>query len=285
TYRGAFLGLAVGVLYTVAWLWNAGMDTGVILVMIPTMFLVYLAVGKILADSGLVFLSSPTSAGSLAQALFGGAKAIPAATHALFYPTGVALSHFKGTMFTHGMHANRLGDFITKGKRRLFWGICAAFVVGLVTSTLYVVWLGYTVGGYNFEPNWLVTRAGQAGFQGAVSDIISPKPMEQNDYAFFGIGAVAMALMTFMRYRFTWWPFHPIGFALSGSALSHLTAFTIFLAWAIKYILLKFVGATFYRRTRPFFIGLLIGYVFLIALGLAVDAIWFMPQGHRVHTY
>ena len=285
SYRGAFIGLSVSSLYTMTWLWQAGIHLGVILATIPTMFLVYLGIGKILADSGLVFLSSPTSARNLTQAAFGGAKALPASTHALFYPTAVALSHFKGTIFTFGMHANRLADFITYGRRRLFWAVCAAFLVGIVTSTVYVVWLGYTVGGYNFEPNWLVTKAGQRGFQGAVSDIISPKPMVSSEYLFFLIGAAAMAVMTFMRYRFTWWPFHPIGLALSGTALSHLTAFTIFLAWAIKYILLRFVGATFYRRSRPFFVGLLIGYIFSIALGLVVDVIWFMPQGHRVHTY
>ncbi len=272
SYRGAFISLGVACLYAVAWLWHAGMDTGVVLVTIPTMFLVYFGVAKILADSGLVFLSSPTSARSLVQAMFGGAKAIPAATHALFYPTAVALSHFKGTIFTFGTHANRLGDFVTHGKRRLFWGICAAFVVGMVVSTLYVVWLGYTVGGYNFEPNWLVTRAGQRGFQGAVSDIISPKPMVTTEYWFFLVGVALMGLMTFMRYRFTWWPFHPIGLALSGSALSHLTGFTIFVAWGIKFILLKFVGAAFYRKSRPFFVGLLIGYITEI-LSRVVDEI------------
>ncbi len=285
SYRSAFLGLGVGCVYAIAWLWNAGMDVGVILLTVPTMFLVYLAMGKILADSGLVFLSSPTSARSLVQAALGGSQGIPAATHALFYPTAVALSHFKGTIFTFGMHANRLGEFVEGNRRRLFWSVCAAFLVGLVASTLYVVWLGYTVGGYNFEPNWLVTRAGHRGFQGAVSDIISPKPMQSSEYVFFVVGLLAMGAITFMRYRFAWWPFHPIGFALSGSALSHLTGFTIFLAWSLKAILLRFFGAGFYRRSRPFFIGLLVGYVFSIALGLVLDAAWFVPRGHRVHTY
>ncbi len=285
SYRSAFLGLGVACGYAIAWLWNAGMDVGVILLTVPTMFLVYLAMGKILADSGLVFLSSPTSARSLVQAAFGGPKGIPAATHALFYPTAVALSHFKGTIFTFGMHANRLGEFVAGNRRRLFWSVCAAFLVGLVASTLYVVWLGYRVGGYNFEPNWLVTRAGHMGFQGAVSDIISPKPMLSSEYVFFVVGVLAMGAITFMRYRFAWWPFHPIGFALSGSALSHLTGFTIFLAWSLKAILLRFFGAVFYRRSRPFFVGLLIGYVFSIALGLVLDAVWFVPRGHRVHTY
>ena len=27
---------------------------------------------------------------------------------------------------------------------------------------------------------------------------------------FFGVGAAAMSLLTFMQYRFPWWPIHPI---------------------------------------------------------------------------
>ena len=285
SYRGAFVGLAIGCAFSAAWLWNAGMDAVVVLLIIPTMFLVYFTVGKIMADSGLVFLSCPTTARILTQAVLGGAKAVPAASHALFYSTSVAHSHFKGTVFTFGMHANRLGDFITRHKRRLFWGICTAFLIGVVTSTLFVIWLGYEIGGYNFEPNWLITRSGESGLQGAVTDIISPKPMETNEYVFFGLGAALMALLVLMRYRFARWPFHPIGFALSGSALSHLTAFTIFTAWAIKYLLLQFAGPAFYRKSRPFFVGLLAGYVVVIAVGLVVDTIWFMPRGHMVHRY
>ncbi len=285
SYRGAFIGLTVGCLYTMAWLWQAGMDVKVLVVMLPAAFVVYLGMGKILADSGLVFLSSPTSGWGITIAILGGAKAIPAVNHALMYPTSVVLNHFKGFPFTFGMHANRLAEFVRGDKRRLFWGICTAFVVGTVVSTLFVIWLGYDMGAYNFDPNWLITQEGQSGYQRVVSEIVSPQPMQTNEYLFLVIGAAAMAAMVAMRYRFSWWPFHPIGFALSGSALSHLTAVTIFVAWAIKFLLLRFVGASFYRRTRPFFVGMLIGYVTAIGLGLIVDVIYFSPQGHMVHVY
>ena len=44
-----------------------------------------------------------------------------------------------------GTHVNRLGDFVRAGKRRLFLGVCVAFVIGIVASTLFTVWLGYRI--------------------------------------------------------------------------------------------------------------------------------------------
>ena len=94
-----------------------------------------------------------------------------------------------------------------------------------------------------------------------------------------------MAVLNLMRYRFVWWPLHPIGFALSGTALSRLTSATIFVAWLVKLTMLKLAGAAFYRKSRPFFIGMLVGYILSVAAGVVVDAIWFQPDGHVVHKW
>ena len=45
-------------------------------------------------------------------------------------------------------------------------------MIGIIASTVFTVWLGYTIGGYNFQPNWLIIRAGQGGYQRAVNDIL-----------------------------------------------------------------------------------------------------------------
>ena len=285
SYRAAFLGLGLSLLYIVPWLWQAGMAVKVIAVLLPTMFLAYFGVSKILADSGLIYVQTPTSAWALSMAALGGASAVPASTHAILYPTSVAINHYRGFAFSVGAHLNRLGEYVARGRGRLFGGICVAFVVGIVLSTLFTIWLGYTIGGYNFEPNWLIIRAGAGGYQGAVNAIISPEPMETVDYWFFLIGAAAMSSMVFMRYRFPWWPFHPVGLALSGTMLARLTSFTMFVAWLLKFLLLKLAGASFYRKSKPFFIGMLVAYILATAVGLVVDAIWFMPRGHTVHKW
>ncbi|MDP6775547.1 MAG: hypothetical protein QGI83_02150 [Candidatus Latescibacteria bacterium] len=285
SYRAAFIGFAASCLYTVGWLWQAGMDPVVIMVLMPTMLVAYFGVAKILADSGHVYVGSPTSAWNLTTAALGGAQNIPAATHAVLYPASVAINHFRGFAFSVGTHVNRLGDFVSGNKRRYFGGVYAAFVVGIVASTLFTVWLGYRIGGYNFQPNWLIIRAGYGGYNRAVTDIISPEKMEAAEYWFFLAGALFMTFLNIMRFRFTWWPFHPVGFALSGAWLTRLTSFTLFIAWLAKFILLKLVGASLYRKSRPFFIGVLVAYILVTATGLVVDAIWFGKQGHTIHKW
>jgi hypothetical protein len=59
----------------------------------------------------------------------------------------------------------------------------------------------------------------------------------------------------------------------------------IFLAWAIKSVLLKMGGISLYKRAHPLFWGLLLGYVVGIGLIFIVDTFFFMGQGHLVHQW
>ena len=94
-----------------------------------------------------------------------------------------------------------------------------------------------------------------------------------------------MGLLIFLRHRFTWWPLHPVGLAISGSYLARRTSFTVFVAWLIKLVMLRVGGPAFYRKSRPLFVGLLVGYVVGVALSSAIDVVWFPERGHYVHKY
>jgi len=76
-----------------------------------------------------------------------------------------------------------------------------------------------------------------------------------------------------------------VGLAISGSYLARRTSFTIFVAWVIKLVMLKVGGPAVYRKSRPLFIGLLVGYVLGVAFSAWVDVMWFPERGHVVHRY
>jgi hypothetical protein len=76
-------------------------------------------------------------------------------------------------------------------------------------------------------------------------------------FAAYGTGIILMC--TLMRLRFAWWPIHPIPFLLTNTwALSRLYH-SFFIGWAIKAAILRIAGGEFYARSRPFFIGLIMG--------------------------
>ena len=285
SYRGAMIGLLISCLYVAIWLGRAGMELKVIVVILPAMLLIYTTISKMLADSGLIYLNPPTSAWGITSTLYGGTHYFQHTTKAALGLSSLGINHYRGLTMSLMMHINRLAESVTGNKRKLFWGLCGAFAVGLVTSTLFTLWLGYSIGGYNFQPNWLIISAGRGSLGGIATSIKKSTPTEATNYWFFLVGAGVMGLLNLMRYRFVWWPFHPIGFALSGTALARLTSVTILVAWLLKLAMLKLAGAGFYRKSRPFFVGMLVGYILQVGIGLLVDAIWFQPQGHTVHKW
>lgn len=73
----------------------------------------------------------------------------------------------------------------------------------------------------------------------------------------FGLGVTTFLMI--MRRTFLWFPFHPVGYAVAGSWTMSWMWFSIFLSWAIKYLLLRGGGLKLYRRSAPFFLGLMLG--------------------------
>ena len=100
----------------------------------------------------------------------------------------------------------------------------------------------------------------------------------------FGVGAAAMAVLTFLKYRFAWWPLHPVGLAVASVWTIRRSAFSLFLAWVAKVLILRLGGVRLYRRAAPFFLGLVLGCFTAIALSQLIDALWFCGRGHFVYN-
>lgn len=285
SYRTAVIGLVVCCVYIVAWLAQIGVEPGMILVLTPAMFIVYIGVAKVVADSGLVYVDPPAVAWDYALFGLGGAHRLNPSTNAASSLLSFTANHPRSFALPVIAQVNRLGDFIPEGKRRFFWGVFGAFMVGTVVSTLQTVWMAYTMGGYNFQPNWLILHEGEWHYGLAVDALRNPRPILAVEYWLFLAGVVVMTALNLMRYRLPRWRLHPIGFALSGTIFARLESLTLLVAWLIKFLMLRIGGTAFYRRSLPFFIGILTAYIVAVIAGTVVDAIWFPHSGHRVHSW
>ncbi len=94
------------------------------------------------------------------------------------------------------------------------------------------------------------------------------------DYGAMGAYAYGIAFTLFlasMRTRFVWWPFHPVGYLVSGSFGLFRLWLPIFITWLFKAVLLRYGGLETYRRARPFFLGLISGEFSAAFLRTVVD--------------
>lgn len=105
-----------------------------------------------------------------------------------------------------------------------------------------------------YSPDWC-----QRGFWGAYwEDVLYPRTRTR-EWINFGAGAGLTAFLAAMHLRYSWWPFHPIGFVACHTFAAHTTVFSIFLGWCVKWCIMRYGGSSVYLKLRPLFIGGAIG--------------------------
>jgi len=77
--------------------------------------------------------------------------------------------------------------------------------------------------------------------------------------AAIAVGFVIAFVLAKLRLVLSGWPFHPLGFAVSSSWEMNLVWMPLLIAWLLKLVILRYSGLRGFRRTLPFFYGLILG--------------------------
>ena len=62
-----------------------------------------------------------------------------------------------------------------------------------------------------------------------------------------------------------------------------MSAFSLFLGWVCKTLIVRLGGIQLYQRARPLFLGLILGYFTGVAASNLIDFVWFRGQGHWLY--
>ena len=283
SYRTAVLGGLLGTAFIVAWFHQAGMDARVLTLYLFATFVICVGMARIVSQTGMLYVREPLSAQVFAVWVLGSAAIAPRSMVALAMSFCI-ITLGRGLFLPSLAQVTKLSDSARGNRRTILAWVFVALAVGTAVSLGATLVWGYERGAYHFR-SWPFSGGSPAVFYQTVAKMRNPFATDGVKLGYFGMGAVAMALLSFLKYRFTWWPIHPVGLAIFGTDVVWHSAFAIFIAWAIKVTVLRFGGATLYKRSRAFFLGLLVGYAAAIALSFAVDVIWFPGRGHCVHAY
>lgn len=139
-------------------------------------------------------------------------------------------------------------------RRNMTVVIFLAFLITLITGYVFVLPVIYKHGMFNLSNHYVhmgsrVSRARALVQEPALWDI-------GKRYVYgFVLGVVCF----FLRTKFLWWPFHPLGLAIAPNSFMTFVWGPFFIAWIIKSVLLRYGGAGMTRRLQPFFISLVLG--------------------------
>ncbi len=289
SYRTAVFLMTGSGLFAILFLGRLGLGALPLLFFWFATLICYVGLGRIMAESGLVFLRGPLTAQAFTWHTLGTVglghtgAAVLALTYA-FFADGKTLAM---TTMAHVPHLSTLLG--NRERRKLGPVLFLALTLGAVITVGYTIVLANeSIGSYNFGINSFDgTPDGPPGIYDASAGRIN-RSVWGTDWQrvqYLGIGSAVTALIILLRYRFPGLKLHPIGFTISSSVPMRSSFFSIFIIWAIKSILLRFGGLDLYRKATPLFIGLLLGQLTGIMLGVVVDTIWFNGNGHFLNRW
>ena len=266
SYRAAVLMLLGSLLFVGVWLWQSGLPGWITPIYLFFTFVLFLGITRVVAEGGLAFIFAPMIASDFVTAGFG-TRALGASGITALAFTYVWASDILTFVMASSANALKLAAESIKGRRRLvFWAMLVAIVVTLCSSVWAILEVAYRHGGANAD---VFFRASGYPFQIAAARLDMIEGPHWQNWGYTAIGAMVMGLLMLARQRLSWWPIHPLGFPTS--AVFGFMFFSVFLAWLIKSVVIRYGGPQLYLRSRPFFLGLILGQFVTAGVWYAID--------------
>lgn len=311
SYRTAVFGFLLGLLFIICWLYAAGLSLPIMALFIILLFIFYIALTRVVAETGVVTLDLPINSHQFSIAIVGSSQISHGDLTTLGMANGFARNWRTFTMIgtshvawlksqwrqravSQTAHGPVTGIPASGSEteapssvpvaKHLFASVAVAFCLSAVASIGYVVYAGNTYGAQNLRTD-LGTVRGINFYNLIVTWVNNATQISDLEILFFGSGVVMMIVLLAGRFLLPWWPLHPIGMVVVMSAPVKNAFFTIFLAWLIQTVVFRIGGPALYRKVRRMFIGILLAYLFWQLIAMGVDLAWFPDRPHQWESY
>jgi len=274
SYRAAVLCTVGGLAYIAIWLWLSGIPAWVLPLLLFGTLVLFVALSRIVAEAGIAWVAGPITAPALVASGLGTTNLGGQALVPIGF-TFVWTGEVKTSVMAFAANGLRLVEHVKRRRRALFWAMLLGATVCFFGTAWAMLSIGYEYGGINlgprFSPFGILAQAPFAEYAGPFSR--NPEGVRWDGWLFTAMGGVGMSLLMLAQHRLLWWPFHPLGFAISSVWAIHFVWFSIFIAWCLKATIIKYGGAKLFATLRPFFVGLILGEFATQGVWLIIDAI------------
>ena len=256
-YRGAFIGIGIGILLLGVFSWRIGLAPWVAFGFFALYLLLAITITRVRAELGTpheIYFVNPRL---IMVSLFGtqaiGAQSLTALSVMYWFNRG-----YRCHPMPNQLEAMKMGDEAKIKQSSILWLLVIAFVWGTVIAYWANLHVTFAEGGaaraVGFK-KWV----GSESYDRLGGWLQTPEHVNFTKLLYVGIGFLMVVFLRVMRGSFIWWPFHPAGFALSVSFAMDYFWFCFFIAWLAKLLIVRVGGMKAYNAAIPFFLGLILG--------------------------
>lgn len=259
TYRAAFWGLVGGMVFLCLFSHRIGMSLHIAPIFFIIYYILSTAMARVRAELGFLVQDIGGMDPPNTLVTWFGTRRLGPSTLTTFALFKFFNRHSRSNAMSHQLEAFKLAERTGINNRRLLMAILLATVVGGVVTAWILLAKYYRHGAASghFGP-WALGLANSA-FRPLQNWLNYPTTTNYTYISFMGTGFIFTIALMLLRARFIWWPFHPLGYALSGTWGMYNLWSCIFIASIAKWLILKQGGLKAYRRAVPFFLGLALG--------------------------
>lgn len=285
TYRWVVWALILCMGVCTAWLCATGMPIWLAIAQLVILYLIFLVLSRLVAETGLFFVVPQLYAQHLFQLIAPNLLAVK--NQVLVISSAWSSLVGRETLMPFAFNALRLrheaekqqpgeagGDSLRNieiGSGRFIGALIGAMIISLVVGGAVSIVLYYSWGAVR-TGNWAAFGGAASLCNHAVDYIKSAPVLPGQGPEHMLVGAALIVLLGACRLRFARWPFVPIALCMATSGALGAMWFSILIGWACKASVMRIGGVAVYNRLRPVFLGLVIGEVFMAGIWMAVGA-------------
>ena len=256
SYRTTVAAIIAAMVFILLFCMKAGMSMGAIIAFFSVYYIISIAITRMRAELGppghsfgywdLTILVKPKTLGAHNLTMF---------SFFFFFSR-----QYRGHPMPQSLEAFKMAERTGLQPRKFFNVMLIALAAGII-STFWVYLHAYYRFGVTSQIAGPAEIYGNQIFNRLSGWLNNPTRTDTPALIFTGLGFLFTILLAILRMKFLWWPLYPVSYPLvfGGLLIINYMWFSIFLAWLIKWIILKHGKLGLYRRIIPFFLGLILG--------------------------
>jgi len=277
SHRGMFWGGLLSLAVLLLWCQAIGMNLAGSLFLFGAYFGGILILTRMVSESGLFVFWLPISPqefviNSLTSTRLG------ARNVTTLCMVGWQIQDSASNIWPNALQGQKIAQTIGLSQRKLFWWMCLGITVAVFACHWPALNVMYKTGVPHM--GWWPKGAARSLPNSIVGFLVRPNSFESDEIGWMFQGGLTTVFLVWMRQRFLWWPFHPLGFVGTFfGGVGGRYGYSIFLGWIARMAVVWIGGMRAWRKCRPVAIGMILGNCFVLFTWLLIQNFFFPISG------